>query len=173
MIKLIDIIKNIEQDIEYQQLSNHTEQNLFESYTFLGEILNPNDSYQYKLLNKYLWQYTDSNQNDFYVRLIHQPTSPDYFEIKTFWLGDNNTPIYDYLPQNVSTKDWHKRGNTVAKIYRDEIIPFFNKQNMTNVLKIKPMDIKRYQFSIRMVNKFTPKTLNIIENKPKDITIRK
>lgn len=171
MIKLIEILNQIKTDNDYLQLNNFIDQNLYETYTILGELLDPNNSYDYQEKSKGFWTYIDINNNLFFVRLIFQPTTDPYFELKTGWI-DNGKPRYD-LPNNSTSQDWDKRSNTVAKIYKDEIIPFFNNQTLNDTLIIKPLDIKRYQFSIRLINKFKIHNTEIIENKPKEIIIKK
>ena len=63
----------------------------------------------------------------------------------------------------------------MAKIYSEEILPMFLNQTISNELRIYPVyaDIKRYQFSIRMVKKFLNDKIEIIEDKPKMIKIIK
>ena len=171
MIKFSDFFTNVVNDVDYQSL-NSTDKNLFETYYLLGELLDPNNFYQYKEEKiRNLWTYNDIMENKFFIRLTYTPVQVPYFELKTGWL-DKGKPRYD-LPDNITAKDWDKRSNTVAKIYRDEVLPRFIKQNNVDILKIIPNDIKRYQFSIRLVNKFKNNNIKITENKPKEIIIQK
>lgn len=178
MIKLTDILNQIQQDLDYQILKGHPEsndQNLFETYTILGELLNPDNAYPYSQKTKDLWIYNDIKENTYFVRITFQPTSQPHFELKTGYFDKNNKPQYDpATPENTTGIDWDKRSDTVAKIYRDEIIPYFINQSLSNVLIIKPLEIKRYQFSVRLVNKFTPiDRINIEYNKPQSISLIK
>jgi hypothetical protein len=178
MIKLIDIINQIQQNPDFLSLSNHPEssdQNLFETYTILGELLNPDNAYLYQQQTKDLWIYNDIEENTYFVRIIFQPTNQPHFELKTGYFDKNNKPQYDpAVPENSTGKDWDKRSDTVAKIYRDEIIPYFLNQSLSNILTIKPLEIKRYQFSVRLINKFTPTDkIDIKYNKPQSINLIK
>jgi hypothetical protein len=102
------------------------------------------------------------------------PTGIDggYYEIKMGWSDLDGQERY--LQQK--TRFWDdRRSDTIAKIYRDEIVPAFKKYNgiLSNELIIKPLDIKRYQFSIRLIKKLSPSNFEIDEsNKPKEIIIR-
>jgi hypothetical protein len=141
----------------------------------MGELLNPDESFNYEG-DKGLHFYKDSLDNEYFVRLTYQPTDDPYFEFKTGWFEDNNKskPRYDPpLPPNTTALDNNKRGNTVAKIYRDELIPRFIQSNLSNQLIIKPKSNSRYQFSIRLVKKFTPSSMEVIEDFPNSITIKK
>lgn len=174
MIKLIQILKEISSSLEYQHLPNDIDKNLYETYVILGELLNPNNSYPYEEKIKGLWEYNDVVGNTYFVRLIYQPTSPSHFELKTGYYNEYNKPQYNpSVPNNSTGKDWDKRSDTVAKIYRDEIIPMFLEQAICNTLIIKPLEIKRYQFSVRLVNKFTPDNIQIKYNKPQSIVLTK
>jgi hypothetical protein len=166
---LKDIINEIQKERSFDEYksSSLNEQFLIEDGVLMGEILNPQDAFVYDG-DKGWFYYKDSSENLFFVRLIYQPTQEPYFELKAGWFEDNDIrkPKYDpLLPPNVLAIDTNKRGNTVAKIYRDEIIPFFvNKQSLSNKLMIKPSSVGRYKFSIRMIRKFTPSELKVIEN---------
>lgn len=168
---LNEIIQELKDKHQYDP-KDIGDENLFESYILLGELLDPNDSYQYSGSRGW-YKYNDMNDNEFHVRLVYQPASPEFWELKTWWMNDNGKPVYDKLPQNVSAQDWDKRSNTVAKIFRDELLPLFNSQDLSNLLFIKPLDSKRYYFSMRLIKKFIPKDWEIIEDFPKKITVVK
>ena len=174
MIKLSKIINKLCLDEDYNKLESLVDKNLFESYFVIGELLDPNSAFAYEG-EKGWYTYLDSNNNTYFVRMAYNPVSNDeFFELKTGWLDENNKPHYDSIHPNSSVMDWDKRSDTVAKIFRDEIIPFFLNQNLCDILKILPLDIKRYQFSIRMANKFVPRdTIEIIEHKPALIILKK
>lgn len=166
MIKLRDILHSI----EYKNL-NTLDKNLYESYAMLGELLNPDYSYPYDEEGKGYWVFYDDQEFEFFVRMVYQPVEDGYWEIKMGW-GDISKD-QKYLRQHAREID-EKRSDTIAKIYKDEIIPFFMSQDFNNKLIIKPLDIKRYQFSIRLIKKFTPSNIKIIEdNKPNEIILMK
>ena len=75
---------------------------------------------------------------------------------------------------NSNAIDWDKKSDTVAKIFRDEILPLFlSKKLDVSIMKIIPITMSRYQFAIRLVNKFVDTDkIEIIENKPKEITLK-
>ena len=173
MIKLSQILKEISSSPEYLTL-NTNDKNLYETYILLGELLNPDNSYPYEEKIKGLWEYKDIMDNIYFVRLTYQPTTQPHFELKTGYYNEHGKPQYDPpVPDNSTSKDWNKRSDTVAKIYRDEIIPMFIEQNISNILIIKPLEIKRYQFSVRLIDKFTPNNIQIKYNKPQSIVLTK
>jgi len=151
---------------------NVLEYNLFETYITLAELLNPNDAYAYVKIRDGWFRYQDMMDIYYDVRIAYQPVDDPYFELKTWWYDENKKAIYDKLPSNSSSRDWDKRSNTIAKIYRDEIIPFF-KENVgyCDKLVIKPVDKQRYYFSKKMIEKFTPEEFKVIENYPVEIII--
>ena len=171
MIKLTEIL--LSQD--YNELSNDIDKNLYETYVLLGELLNPDNSYPYEEKLKGLWEYNDIMNNTYFVRLFYNATKNPHFELKTGYYNKHDKPQYDpSIPDNSTGKDWDKRSDTVAKIYRDKIIPMFLEQDLCNTLIIKPLEIKRYQFSVRLINKFTPTDkINIKYDKPTSIVLSK
>jgi hypothetical protein len=82
-----------------------------------------------------------------------------------------NLPTPPISP-NSSAIDWDKRSDTVAKIYRDKILPFFKQQTLTNLMVIKPISSSRMKFAERLVKKFTPEDFTT-EFKDKEIIINK
>lgn len=124
----------------------------------LSELLDPNNYYDYKG-KKGLYTYKDINNVTFFVRLTYQPVNPPHFEFKTGWINDEGKPQYEPSIPPISPKssavDWDKRSNTVAKIYRDELLPFFENQDLTNIIVIKPISRSRMLFAERLVKKFT------------------
>ena len=143
---------------------------------WLGELLNPNDSYKY-YGRKGFFKYKDLNGVEFFAILVYQPTKNPYFELKTGWIDDNGNPKYEPSIPPVSPKassmDWDKRSNTVAKIYRDELLPFFKSQKLSDKIIIKPISNSRMKFAERLVKKFTDKKQFKIEYKTKEIRIIK
>ena len=164
-----DELQKILDDHTYGKL-NLVDKNLFESYWLLGELLNPEYSYPYKQEMKGYWVFKDDTGYEFFIRLVFQPVDKGYWEVKMGWVDLPNQS--KYLRQPAREID-EKRSDTIAKIYRDEIIPFFINQDFNNILKVIPLDIIRYQFSIRLVKKFTPDNIEIVENLPNEITLIK
>jgi hypothetical protein len=130
----------------------------------IGELLNPNYAYPYHGEKGY-YEYKDMNNVTFFVRMTYQAIKWDennegYMEFKTGWINDDNKAIYEpSVPPNSiksSTIDKDKRSDTVAKIYKDEILPLFEKQKLTNIMLIKPISSSRMKFAERLVKKFTP-----------------
>lgn len=140
----------------------------------LSELLDPSNAYPYKKYGS-IYYYEDDSGVRFCVRNAGMPTTVDpHFELKTWWVDpDTKKAVYQYLPPNTSGLTMNRRTDTIEKIFSDEIIPEFEKQNWSDLMMIKPVDSKRYQFSLRMVKKFIPKDWEIIEDFPKKIMIRK
>jgi hypothetical protein len=156
MVKLTDLLKDKFQNSNYSELDEINEIN----ETILSELLDPDNSYEYKQYIKGLWTYYDMNNVEFFVRIVYQPiTNGAHFELKTGWFDNKGKPQYEPSIPPTSPKssaiDWDKRSNTVAKIYRDEVLPFFEKQNLSDLLLIKPISSSRMKFAERLVKKFT------------------
>jgi hypothetical protein len=128
----------------------------------MAEVVNPDgERFEYKESNiKGLFTYKDSYNNLYFARIFYQQTSSPYFEFKVGWFEDNNLskPKYEpQLPPNVTGMDNLKRRNTIAKIYRDEILPYFkSKSSLSNTLIILPISDLRYTFSKRLIQNYTP-----------------
>lgn len=148
---------------------------IIESELILCEFLDPDDYYPYEG-SKGFYTYKDINGNDFFVRLVYQPIgSNPFFELKTGWMDDNGKAVYEpsippYSPKS-SGIDLQKRSNTLAKIFRDEIIPFFIQQDTSNTIIIKPISASRARFSKMLINKFVPK--DILDVDIDELIIRK
>ncbi len=134
---------------------------ILENEIILSELLDPEDSYEYEG-SKGLYYYKDANDVTFFVRLTFQPLSEPYFELKTGWLNKQGKPQYEPstppLSPDSSVIDLDKRSNTLAKIYRDEILPFFKQQDLSDKMVIKPISASRSRFSRMLISKFTPKS---------------
>lgn len=134
---------------------------ILENEIILGEMLDISDYYPYEGL-KGLYTYKDDNGDEFFVRLAYQPIgSNPFFELKTGWLDENGKAHYEpstppYSPKSSSIY-LQKRSNTLAKIFKDELIPFFEQQNLSNIIIIKPISASRSRFSRIMLNKLVPK----------------
>jgi Fe-Mn family superoxide dismutase len=145
-----------------------TEETLLEEEDqLMAEVVNPDgERFEYEESNiKGLYTYKDSRDNLYFARIFYQKTNNPYFEFKTGWFEDNDLskPKYEpQLPPNTTGMDNLKRRNTVAKIYRDEIIPYFKeKSTLSNTLFINPISDLRYTFSKRLVQNYTPENLDI------------
>ena len=177
-LKLKSIVELLKEEWELPEYKNssESEQWCIDDAIIVGEILNASgDTFPYTG-QKGWYEYYDSKNNLFFARLTYQPTKNPFFEFKLGWYKNNDqqTPVYDpSLPDNVTSLDVHKRSNTVAKIYRDEIIPFFLKQKMSDTIALQPISVSRYKFAIRMVKKFTPDELKIEEHPFKTILVKK
>ena len=129
----------------------------------IGELLNPDYAYPYQGEKGY-YEYKDMNDVTFFVRMSYQSIKWDennegYMEFKTGWINNGKTTYEPSVPPNSnksSAIDKDRRSDTVAKIYRDEILPLFEKQNLTNIMLIKPISTSRMKFAERLVKKFTP-----------------
>ena len=142
----------------------------------LGELLNPDNSLPYEKVSKGFYTYEDPNGVKFFVRAAYTPEPQNYFEFKTGWFDQNGKATYEpsvpYGNQETSALDINSRSDTVAKIYRDEILSFFKQQTLTDTMVIKPISSSRMKFAERLVKKFTPDEFKI-EFKDKEIQIIK
>lgn len=140
---------------------------LEEEDSLMAEVVNPDGEYfSYQEGNlKGFFVYKDSQDNLYFARILYQPTSTPYFEFKVGWFEDNDMskPKYDpQLPPSAIGMDNLKRRNTIAKIYRDEIIPYFKeKSSLSNTLIINPISDLRYIFSKRLVQNYTPANFDV------------
>lgn len=178
MIKLREILEEVIAELKSKNQytpKDWCEENVYDSYILLSELLNPNNSYPYKEIKKGLWEYQDSDGNTFFARIVFQPIRDDneYFEFKTWWVDKDNKRKYGELPDNTSAKDWDRRSDTIAKIFRDEVLVFFKNQNFNDTLKILPVSKSRFVFTTRMVKKFVGNDFEVIEDFPKEVTIKK
>ena len=174
-MKLIEILKDLIFEVKSKgqyDVKSLSDENLLETYLLLGELLDPNNAYPYESYHG-IHHFKDLSGITFCARLVYQPTAEPFWEFKTWWVNEQGKATYHYLPDQSTAVDWDKRSDTVAKIFRDEVIPLFKSQNSSNVMKILPLDSKRYQFSLRMVKKFIPSEWKIEEQFPKAIRIIK
>jgi len=127
----------------------------------LSELLDPTDYYSFEG-SKGFYIYKDNNGDEFFVRLTYQSSdNKPYFELKTGWFDESGKPKYEpsippYSPK-ASGVYLQKRSNTVAKIFKDEIIPFFKQQNLSDIMVIKPISLSRARFSRMLINNFVSK----------------
>jgi hypothetical protein len=145
-----------------------TKEILFEEEDkLMVEVVNPDgERFEYEESNiKGLYTYKDSLDNLYFARITYSPSSPPRFEFKVGWFEDNDIskPKYDpQLPPNTTSMDDLKRRNTVAKIYRDEILPYLkDNQKLAKQLDINPISQSRYIFSQRLIQHHTPSEYNI------------
>ena len=178
-MKLDDLKKIVKEELQ-KYFENHLysleDEMVITNEIMLGELLNPDNSYPYINDGKGIWKYKDMNDVEFIVRLTYQPAQFPYLEFKTGWTNQDGKITYEPsippISPNSSVIDWDKRSDTVAKIYRDEILPFFKQQTLTNVMVIKPISSSRMKFAERLVKKFTPDEFKI-EFKDREIQIKK
>jgi hypothetical protein len=162
-MKKLELQKLIQKEVKefFKQNPYSLEDELIlENEIIISELLDPENSYEYEG-SKGLYYYKDANNVTFFVRLTYQPLTNPYFELKTGWLNKQGKPQYEPstppISPNSSAIDLDKRSNTLARIYRDEILPFFREQELSNKLVIKPISPSRSRFSRMLINKFTPK----------------
>lgn len=127
--------------------------------TAMGTLLNPNISFAYNKENPREFSYKDSLNNTYAIRLISKGYKT--FELETSWKKDEKIYVIDPpLPDNIEVLDHNKRGNTVAKVFLDEILPQVLK-GLT--LIINPYDAKRVPFITRFVEKFVDKVKYVVD----------
>lgn len=164
-MKLIELLEQIRSEIDYPKDQDWSEQNLYETYALVAELLDASNAYEYKNYGKGIWTYKDASGIDYYIRLafVPSPQNQGYLELKTYWLDEKGRPMYTDIAQNSSTMDLNKRSDTTAKVFRDEIIPFFQKQTITSELRILPIDKIRHRLSSIMVTRYLPKTYEVLK----------
>lgn len=176
-MKISELARIIKEEITTLIPLSDTQLWEIEENVILGELLDANgETFKYTKTGKGIFTYVDSLDNLFFARINYSAVAKPFFEFKTGWFLDNDIskPRYEpSLPQNVTSKDLNIRTNTVAKIYHDEVIPYFKTQTLSDILTVRPISQARYQFAIRLVKKYTPKEWQIIEDAPKLITIIK
>ena len=146
--------------------------NVFESYFLMAELLNPEHAYKYKKENRNLFTFIAKNDIEYFCKIVYQPLEKNPFlEFKLGWLDESGKHHYE-KSDNIEYID-EFRSDTIAKIWRDEILPIYKNQDLTDKLVINPLnkDIKRYLFALKMIQKFKEDWFNIIEDKPKLITL--
>lgn len=151
MQNIINKINNISDSLPLK------EQLLSINDILLFEFLNINNYYNYSG-NKGLYFYQDENDITYFVRMVFYDDTIPYFEIKTGWLDKDNNPIYNPIaPKNISKEksNLNKKSNTIAKIYKDELLPFFDSQNIANKIVFNPISESRKRFCKILINKFT------------------
>lgn len=169
---LDEMIEEIIQKGQYHYKEDW-EKNWLYSNLMLSELMNPNNAYEYKNYKNEMWYFVDSTDYIFGAIMIAHPAKIPFFEFKTWWQEKGSRKRnYDHLPPSTS-RDWDRRSDTIAKIFRDETIPKFAKETYSDLLVIKPVDSQRYQFSLRLCKKFVPNDWEIKENFPKEIIIKR
>lgn len=164
-MRLVDILKKIQNDKEYPSNKSWHEQNLYENYEIVSELLDANNAYEYEKVGRATWKYEDVMKQDFYVRINYIPDIGDkdssYLEFKTYWTNDDGKPMHSDFNGKSTSQDLNRRSDTVSKIYRDEVIPFFKNQDLTTELRVIPVDSIRYRLFKMMVKKYTPTYMKI------------
>lgn len=176
-MKMIEILKELIQEIQDKQKTPQKlsvlDENMLVTDLLLSELFDPANAYDYSEYSG-IFYYTDSGGVRFCVRLTYMPAKEPYWELKSWWVDPKTKkPVYSYLPDDTTSTDLIRRSDTTAAIFRDKLIPLFEKQGNSNIMKIFPMDSRRFNYSLRLAKKFIPKTWEIIENYPKSITIIK
>ena len=174
MISILELIlSNLKQDPEYTKLK-YPESNVYESWAFMGELLDPSKAYEYKEAAKGVWTFEDRNDITYFVRLTYQPVKTPFYEFKVGWFDENNTAQYHQKAKGDIEIDSF-RSDTIAKIYKDEVISAFTKSEYCGEMHIIPLkeDSARYNFFLRMAEKFPIPGTTLIEDKYKCIIVKK
>jgi hypothetical protein len=174
MISILDIIFNkLKDDPDYIGLSAPKDQ-IYESWVIMSELLDPNKSYDYKEVGKGFWIFEDRNDITYFVRLTYQPVKEPFYELKIGWFDkDGHQQYYKQTKDEIEIDS--QRSDTIAKIYRDEVIPMFIKSEHSGEMHILPLkeDPARYKFFLRMAQKFPIPDTTLVENKYKSIIVKK
>jgi len=166
----LDIIREICERKEYKSINNDIDKNIYFTHAYLLEIFDANDSYEYDKEGD-IFIFKAKDNINYFLRLTYQPTKIPYCELKFGYFNDTGKAIYTD-PGSITDE---KKSNTIAKIYRDECIPLFEKYNKVKDMYIIPIeeDMRRYRYARMLVNKFPISNTEIIEDPPHKIIIRK
>ena len=164
-MKLSQLLKQITEEAGYPKDKSWEKQNLYETYAIISELLDANNAYEYEKVGRATWKYEDITKQDFYVRINYIPDIGDknsrYLEFKTYWTNEDGKPMHSDFNGKSTSQDLNRRSDTVSKIYRDEVIPFFKNQDLTTELRVMPVDSVRYRLFKMMVKKYTPISMRI------------
>lgn len=138
--------------------------------TIMGGILDPTNAFNYTKISEREFEYYDSVGNIFCLRLVK--IERNKLEIELSWFDENGVHIIEpAFPTNVVTQDSNKRGNTVSKIFVNEILPYAKR--IKAELSVKPFEHNRYLFCKRLLEKFVNEDFELKEvNKEFTITIK-
>jgi hypothetical protein len=137
----------------------------------MSEILNPENSFVYQKESKELFTYLDSLNNKYFL-LLEKQISKGNIECKIGWINEANQPMYEpSLPENIIPEDDFIRGNTVCKIFIEEVLPLC-KDRRTKIL-FNCINDKSLAFTERVLEKFVDSALFQITKKDREIIIFK
>lgn len=176
MTKLTSLLNQIKLESQYPKAESWEKQDLYETYAILSEFLDAENAFDYLKVGKTTWEYEDSLKNSFYVKLTFVPkfsnSEEPYLELKSYWINDRGKPMYSDFNGKSSSIDLQKKSDTTAKIFRDEVLPFFDHQNIAKQLRIIPVDPIRYRLSKIMVKKYLSSNYDV-DFEAKYILVRK
>jgi hypothetical protein len=176
MTKLTHLLSQIRLESQYPNSDSWEKQDLYETYAIISEFLDAENAFDYRKVGKATWEYEDSLKNAFYVKLTFVPglssENESYLELKSYWTNDQGKPMYSDFNGKSSSVDLQRSSDTTAKIFRNEVIPFFDSQSISKELRIVPVDPVRYRLSKMMVKKYAPFNYDV-SFEPKYVSIRK
>ena len=108
----------------------------------------------------------------FYVELIFRNkviSELSHYEFQTSWLGDHGIEFEDPPKSSES----NKRSNTVALIFRDEIVPYFMSQSNTNRRVVEPTNSVRKRYFKMLVNNFVGSNVKVFDDHNEIVLIKK
>lgn len=170
---LEEIFERLNSDETYLDLVDDADKFVYETLYLISEMLNPDNAYIYNKLSKNHFSFFDRFNVQYVVVLTYMPTDEPYFEFKIGYIDPINKKI-KYDKEEVKGFD-DKRSDTIAKIFRDEILLLFKNQKLSDIMKIIPKngDIKRYMYSLRLIKKFIPTSYEIDESQKPELIIIK
>ena len=127
----------------------------------LSELLTTENYYPYEKKGRYSWFYNDFANVRFYVKLLADNNEFSIFSLKSGYYNElGNSTVDPAVPEKSKAKDepelWDKISNTVAKIFKDEILPMFLSSKNIKTIYVDPVSLARYNLSFRMFKKFIP-----------------
>jgi len=149
MIKLSKILSEVMIKTSQQNL-NEYESILFADVLLFQELANPNHSYDYQEIEPNLWEFQDRYLNTIqveyfsevkYVNTQFVVEDKDGIQFISFDVDKDKDRIAPFTFHH--NKD-ERRSDTIAKIILDEIVPKYLINKPSQILKIAPIDIYKY-----------------------------
>ncbi len=166
----IEEIKKVDQYI----VNNIGDEMVYENYIIFSELLNPDHAHDYRRNGNLRFIYNDMWGNTYGVRLKYSIIEFPHFELIEWWVDKDGKRRYDTeRVTGSSVKGWERCCSTVMKIFRDELLPYFIKQQLSNILIVRARDGKQYQVPKRLLQKTISSEWKFEESFPTHITIIK
>ena len=168
MIKLTKLLNELRTDENVISLQLNEKLDC-ETYTYLGESVNINDTYEIEQTGNAWYNFTDKCGIIHFQRLLHDGK---HYDIKFGFIHPkSHKPCYD-KPNIVNKQKYdYKIFNTQSKILVDILIPYFFNNTTNEPLRLPFIDHARYRLFKIVLNNTKVDTKYNIEYKPTENTI--